>query len=77
MARSQASRTPRGRPVTGRFASRSELTSQVWLMHRLQMFPNVTAIARACGTSVSAILTILENGEGREDYLARGFPTGA
>jgi hypothetical protein len=62
--------------VTGNFASRSDLTCNVWAMHRLQMFPNLTAIARACGTSVGAIGTIIEKGEGRDEYLARGCPTG-
>jgi hypothetical protein len=62
--------------VTGNFASRSDLTRHVWAMHRLQVFPNLSAIARACGTSVGAIGTILEKGEGRDEYLARGCPTG-
>jgi hypothetical protein len=45
-------------------------------MHRLQMYPNVTAIARACGASVGAITTILVNGDGRDEYLTSGCLTG-
>jgi hypothetical protein len=45
-------------------------------MHRLQIYPNVTAIARACGTSVGAIATILVSGDGRDEYLASGCLTG-
>ncbi|HEX8125093.1 MAG TPA: hypothetical protein VF548_05870 [Allosphingosinicella sp.] len=62
--------------MTGHFASRRDLTSQVWAMHRLQIYPNVTAIARACGTSVGAIATILVSGDGRDEYLASGCLTG-
>jgi hypothetical protein len=40
------------------------------------MYPNVTAIARACGTSVSAIITIIVNGDGRGEYLASGCLAG-
>lgn len=77
MTASLASRISRRSGVTGNFASRSDLTSHVWAMHRLQMYPNLTAIARACGTSVSAITTIIENGEGRDEYLASGCLVGA
>ncbi|HYW17490.1 MAG TPA: hypothetical protein VE891_15235 [Allosphingosinicella sp.] len=62
--------------MTGNFKSRTDLTRHVWAMHRLQMFPNLAAIARECGTSVGAIGTIIAKGEGRDDYLARGCPTG-
>jgi hypothetical protein len=41
------------------------------------MYPNRTAIARECGTSVGAITTIIVNGEGRDDYLASGCLAGA
>jgi hypothetical protein len=41
------------------------------------MYPNLTAIARACGTSVGAIATIIASGGGREEYLRKGCPTGA
>ncbi|HEX8239495.1 MAG TPA: hypothetical protein VF574_07135 [Allosphingosinicella sp.] len=63
--------------MTGRFTSRADLTCHVWAMHRLQIYPNLTAIARACGTSVSAIATIIESGDGRDEYLARGCLAGA
>lgn len=62
--------------MTGNFASRSDLTCHVWAMHRAQMYPNLTAIARACGTSVGAITTIIANGEGRNEYLASGCLAG-
>lgn len=77
MTDSTAPRASRRSGVTGHFASRSDLTGHVWAMHRLQMYPNLTAIARACGTSVSAITTILVSGDGRDEYLRRGHPTGA
>ncbi len=62
--------------MTGHFPSRGDLTRHVWAMHRLQLYPNLTAIARACGTSVSAITAIVEKGDGRDEYLANGCPTG-
>jgi hypothetical protein len=77
MTSSCASRTSRSRGVTGHFDSRSDLTGHVWAMHRLQMYPNLTAIARACGTSVGAIATIIASGDGRDEYLQKGCPTGA
>ncbi|HEX8513456.1 MAG TPA: hypothetical protein VF688_10165 [Allosphingosinicella sp.] len=77
MNASTASRTPRTSGVTGHFDSRRDLTGHVWAMHRLQMYPNLTAIARACGTSVGAIATIIASGGGREEYLRKGCPTGA
>ena len=70
------SRTSRGGSATGNFASRSDLTRHVWAMYRLQIYPNLTAIARACGTSVSAIVTIIDKGEGRDEYLASGCLAG-
>lgn len=76
MAASLVSPTSRRSGVTGHFVSRSDLTRHVWAMHRLQMYPNLSAIARACGTSVSAITTIIVNGDGRDEYLAGGCPTG-
>lgn len=76
MAASPESRTFRRSGVTGNFASRSDLTGHVWAMHRLQMYPNLTSIARACGTSVSAISTIIVRGEGRDEYLASGCLVG-
>lgn len=77
MTGSCISRRSRRSGVTGNFASRSDLICHVWAMHRLQMYPNLTAIARACGTSVSAITTIIVKGEGRDEYLTRGCLTGA
>lgn len=77
MTQSLPSRTSRRSGATGHFASRIDLTCHVWAMHRLQMYPNLTAIARACGTSVSAITRIIVNGEGRDEYQARGCLTGA
>lgn len=70
-------RPERGRLGTGHFATRAELTRHVWAMHRLQVFPNQKAIARACGTGVSVVTRIIETGEGRQDYLAAGCLTGA
>lgn len=77
MAANPVPRTSRKGGVTGYFTSRSDLTCHVWAMHRLQIYPNLTAIARACGTSVSAIVTIIENGDGRDEYLAKGCLAGA
>ena len=71
------SRTSRKDGVTGHFASRRDLTCHVWAMHRLQMVSNLAAIARACGTSVGAITTIIVNGDGRDEYLESGCLTGA
>ena len=76
MAAPASSRRSRKGGVTGHFASRAALTSHVWAMHRLQIYPNVTAIARACGTSVGAIATIIAGGDGRDEYLASGCLTG-
>ncbi len=73
----QSLRKSRSSGVTGNFASRGDLTRHVWAMHRLQMYPNRTAIARECGTSVGAIATIIVNGEGRDEYLASGCLAGA
>lgn len=66
-----------GRLATGRFATRGELTSNVWAMRRQQVFPNVKVIAYACGTTVGVVKAILASGEGHSDYLERGCPTGA
>ena len=77
MAASQTAPRRRGMAETGYFASRRELTAHVWAMHRAQIIPNSAAIARACGIGVRTVGTIIEMGEGREDYLATGCPTGA
>ena len=77
MAASPASPQRRRKAPTGYFASRHELTAHVWAMHRLQVVPNVAAIARACGIGVSTVATVLKKGEGRDEYLARGCPAGA
>ena len=67
----------RSKSRTGYFASRLELTAHVWTMHRLQVVPNLAAIARACGVGVSTVATVIGSGEGRDDYLVRGCPAGA
>lgn len=77
MTGSLPSRISRSSGVTGNFDSRGDLIRHVWAMHRLQMYPNRTAIARECGASVGAITTIIANGEGRDEYLASGCLAGA
>lgn len=72
-----ASPRGRGRGATGFFDSRHDLTCNVWAMHRLQVVSNQTAIARACGINVSTVAAIIEKGEGRDDYLAKGCRLGA
>ena len=62
--------------MTGNFASRSDLTRHVWAMRRLQMLPNLSAFARAYGTSVATIGMVVEMGEGRDEYLASGCLAG-
>lgn len=66
-----------GRKAVGRFGSREELACHVWAMQRQQVFPNVKAIAAACGVTAEAVKVIIESGEGLEDYLKKGCPTGA
>ena len=65
-----------GRLATGRFATRGELTSHVWAIRRQQVFPNVKAIAFACGTTTGVVKAILRSDEGHSDYLQRGCLTG-
>ena len=77
MASASESQKPGGRFGTGRFSCRRELTCHVWAMHRLQVFPNVLAIARACGVSAGAVKKIIDSGEGAEDYLKKGCLDGA
>ncbi len=62
---------------TGRFASRTELTCHVWAMYRQQVFPNLSAVSRACGVTIESVKAILENEEGLEDYLRAGCLSGA
>ena len=66
-----------GRLATGRFATRAELTSHVWAMRRQQVFPNLKAVAYACGTTVGVVKAIAQSGEGLNEYLERGCPTGS
>ena len=65
-----------GKLSTGRFATRVELTCHVWAMRRQQVFPNIEAIARACGTTMRVVKAIVASEEGLEEYLVRGCPTG-
>ncbi|MEA3009144.1 MAG: hypothetical protein QOJ91_836 [Sphingomonadales bacterium] len=67
----------RGGRATGHFDCRQDLIRNVWAMHRLQIVSNLTTIARACGTGVGAVATIIATGEGGEDYLATGCRLGA
>ncbi len=46
-------------------------------MQRQQVFPNLKAIAAACGVRTEVVKVIIESGEGLEDYLKKGCPTGA
>jgi hypothetical protein len=61
---------------TGRFGSREELTSHVWSLHRQQIFPNQRAIAIVCDISMDAVKRIIDTGEGLDQYLRQGCPTG-
>ena len=61
---------------TGRFRSREELTCHVWSLHRQQIYPNQRAIAEVCGVPMDAVKRIIESGEGLDQYLRQGCPTG-
>lgn len=74
--RVSAARRESRRHATGRFATRSELTRHVWAMRRGQVYPNLQAIAVECGTSMRVVKAIATTGEGLDDYLERGCPTG-
>jgi hypothetical protein len=45
-------------------------------MRRGQVYPNLQAIAVECGTSMRVVKAIATTGEGLDDYLERGCPTG-
>ena len=64
------------RVSTGRFSSREQLTCHVWSIHRQQVYPNVRAIAEACGVSMEIVKTIIVTEEGLSVYLEKGCPTG-
>ncbi len=67
----------RGRAITGRFATREELTCHVWSIYRQQVFPNIRAVAAVCGVRMEVVKAIVQREEGLTDYLASGCPTGA
>ena len=75
MTRTNRHRAPRR--AVGRFATREELVSHVWAIHRQQLYPNFRAIAEACSATIDVVRTILKSGEGLDDYLERGLPLGA
>ena len=64
------------RASTGRFSSREQLTCHVWSIHRQQVYPNIRAIAEACGVSMEIVKTIVVTEEGLSVYLEKGCPTG-
>lgn len=66
----------RRRIATGRFATRAELTRNVWAIHRLQLNENLRAIAAACGASYDVVRLIIRSEEGLEEYLASGCRVG-
>ena len=66
-----------GRLATGRFATREELTRHVWAIWRQQVYPNLKAVAHACGTTVGVVKTITADREGLGEYLEKGCPIGA
>jgi hypothetical protein len=65
-----------GRLATGRFATRADLTCHVWSMYRQQVFPNIRAIAGACGVTMQVVRAVVDSKEGLSDYLERGCLTG-
>ena len=73
-----------GRPVvrrtrrvsTGRFGSREQLTCHIWSIRRQQVYPNIRAIAEACGVSMEVVKSIIVAEEGLSVYLEKGCPTG-
>lgn len=65
-----------GRQATGRFATREALSCHIWSIRRQQVYPNVKAIAEACGTTMQVVKTILVTEEGLQVYLREGCPTG-
>lgn len=65
-----------GRQALGRFSTRQALSCHVWSIRRQQVYPNIKAIAEACGTTMQVVKTILVTEEGLEDYLREGCPTG-
>jgi hypothetical protein len=64
------------RSATGRFATREQLTCHVWAIQRQQVYPNVRAIALACGATMDVVKAIIANEEGLADYLNSGCLTG-
>ena len=72
-----ATRAMTGRQAAGRFATREELTCHVWSIYRQQVFPNIRAVAAACGVTMMVVKNIVETEEGLGDYLKNGCPTGA
>jgi hypothetical protein len=68
---------PGARRATGRYATRAELTCNVWAIRRMQIYENVRSIADACGTSKNVVRLIIQTGEGLDDYLAEGCRLGA
>jgi len=57
---------------TGAFATRRELTAQIWALRRQQVFPNLAAIARACETSPDVVRVVIREQEGLDGYLKTG-----
>jgi hypothetical protein len=64
------------RAATGRFATREELTCHVWAIQRQQVYPNVRAIALACGATMDVVKAIIVNEEGLAAYIDKGCLTG-
>jgi hypothetical protein len=62
--------------ATGRFATREQLTCHVWAIQRQQVYPNVRAIALACGATMDVVKSIIVNEEGLSSYLETGCLTG-
>jgi hypothetical protein len=67
-------RTPRR--TVGCFESRQELVGHVWAIRRQQLYPNLRAIAEACGVKIDVVRTILNSEEGLAEYIAHGLPIG-
>lgn len=72
-----ASINEKGRKAAGRFSTREELTCHIWAIYRQQVYPNVRAIAQACGVTMAVVKNVVETEEGLSEYLKNGCPTGA
>lgn len=61
---------PGCKPTTGRYATRAELTYEVWWRWR-ETEANTPQIARACRVSEAVVSRIIESKEGLQEYLNR------